>query len=97
MAEGAPRGVGQDRDDAPAALCPPLLYLLPPPPCSTSTYCPTSAPYAFTSLSIMHVTPHHHHQAGGVAPEHSDVVLHCLLHYLARRQRWGTALEFFAR
>eukprot|EP00198_Chlamydomonas_reinhardtii_P011858 XP_001701195.1 predicted protein [Chlamydomonas reinhardtii] len=36
-------------------------------------------------------------QAGGVAPEHSDVVLHCLLHYLARRQRWGTALEFFAR
>ncbi|KAG2427663.1 hypothetical protein HXX76_012312 [Chlamydomonas incerta] len=36
-------------------------------------------------------------QAGGVAPEHSDVVLHCLLHYFARRQRWGTALEFFAR
>ncbi|KAG2487075.1 hypothetical protein HYH03_014321 [Edaphochlamys debaryana] len=36
-------------------------------------------------------------QACGVAPEHADVVLHALLHYFSKRQRWGTALEFFAR
>ncbi|GLC39163.1 bud site selection protein [Pleodorina starrii] len=36
-------------------------------------------------------------QAGGVSSEHADVVLHTLLHYFAKRQRWGTALEFFAR
>ncbi|GFR48730.1 hypothetical protein Agub_g10688, partial [Astrephomene gubernaculifera] len=36
-------------------------------------------------------------QACGVFPEHCDLVLHTLLHYFARRQRWGTALEFFAR
>ena len=36
-------------------------------------------------------------QMGGCSAEHADLVLHTVLHYCARRQRWGTAITFFAR